>query len=183
METLKQFDELTEPDQRNFYFCLVKGKEVARRMTLKDVHEQVSSITLHQNVPEDIKSHFAQAQNLAVYSWFHYQLNVTAQLMAFVSVEYALKKKTGTKCSFKSLIERAIAEGWIADEGFAMTELRDNQEESYVSVLSDVMPKLRNDLAHGTGMLHNNALSSLQICADFINQLFPRCEQAGGVSR
>ncbi|MFW5454618.1 hypothetical protein [Thioalkalivibrio sulfidiphilus] len=38
--------------------------------------------------------------------------------------------------------------------------------------LIDVMPSLRNELAHGSPMLHNNALASLRICADFINQLF-----------
>jgi len=172
METLKPFGELTEPDKRNFYFAVVDGKEMACRMTLKDIHEHVALITLHDNVPDDVKSHFAQAQNLAVYSWFHYQFNVTAQLLGFVSVEYALKKKTGSKSKFKFLIDRAIAEGWIQDDGFAIAKLRENPETSYVDVLSSVMPKLRNDLAHGSDMLHNNALSSLRICADFINQLF-----------
>jgi hypothetical protein len=172
METLKNFAEITEPDERNRHFDVVDGKGVARKLTLQDIHQSVSSISLHDSVPEDIRSHFAQAQNLAVYSWFQYQFNVTAQLMGFVTVEYALKRKTGTKANFKRLIEQAIAEGWIQDDGFSIAKLRENPEGSYVEVLARVMPSLRNDLAHGTEMLHNNALSSLRICAEFINQLF-----------
>lgn len=172
MEELKKFHEIQKPDERNLYFAVMDGKSVARRLSLEDIHEHVSSITLHEGVPENIRSHFAQAQNLAVYSWFHYQFNVTAQLMGFVSVEFALKQKSGSKAKFKHLIEKAISEGWIADDGFAITKLRENPEGSYVEVLANVMPKLRNDLAHGTNMLHNNALSSLRICAEFINQLF-----------
>ena len=172
MEKLKELHEIKEPDERNLYFTVSDGKGVACRLSLEDIHAHVSSITLHKGVPEDIQSHFAQAQNLAVYSWFHYQFNVTAQLMSFVSVEFALKKKSGTKKSFKQLIEKAISEGWITDDGFAIAKLRENPEKDYIEVLADVMPKLRNKLAHGTHMLHNNALSSLRICAEFINQLF-----------
>lgn len=47
-------------------------------------------------------------------------------------------------------------------------------EPPYVEVLIETMPSLRNDLAHGSPILHNQALSSIQICADFINQLFSR---------
>lgn len=167
METLKSFDEITQPDERNLY----------SRWTLQDMHSSVASIILHEGVPEDIQSHFAQARNLAVYSWFHYQFNVTAQLMGFVTVEYALKQKTGNRrAPFKKLIEQAIAEGWIQDDGFSIAKLRENPDGSYVEVLARVMPTLRNDLAHGTPMLHNKALSSLRICAEFINQLFDHTE-------
>lgn len=172
MEQLKPFDEIKEPDDRNLYFAVVDGKGVARRLTLEDVHAHVASIVLHDGVPEEVRSHFAQAQNLALYSWFHYQFNVTAQLMGFISVEFALKRRTNSKASFKRLIEQAVANGWITDDGFAIAKLRENPTGNYVDVLFEVMPKLRNDLAHGAHVLHNNAISSLRICAEFINQLF-----------
>jgi hypothetical protein len=172
MESLKSSVEVCEPDPRNLYFAVIDGEGIARRMALEDIYKHVSSITLHEGVPEDIRSHFAQAQNLALYSWFYYPFNVTAQLMGFVSVEFALKRKSGSKANLRSLIDKAIAEGWIRDDGFAIAKLRENPEGSYVEVLSDVIPHLRNSLAHGSTMLHNNALSSLRICAEFINQLF-----------
>jgi hypothetical protein len=93
--------------------------------------------------------------------------------MGFVSVEFALKEKSGKKASFRSLIKLAVDNGWIKDEGFTIARCQKRpQENSYVETLVEVMPKLRNDLAHGSNMLHNNCMSSLRICAEFINQLY-----------
>jgi hypothetical protein len=172
MESLKPLQEITEPDVRNTYFVVTEASAKARKLTLADIHEVAHEIVLRETVPEDIRSHFAQAQNLAVYSWFYYPFNVTAQFMAFVSVEYALKQRLKSKGTFKHLIRKAVDEGLIRDEGFAIARHRKNSETKYVETLVEVMPALRNDLAHGSSMLHNNSLSSLRICADFINQLF-----------
>ena len=93
--------------------------------------------------------------------------------MGFVSVEYALQLKSGKKdSSFKHLIQLAVKEGWIQDDGFSIAKLREDNGRSYVETLIEVMPSLRNRLAHGSNMLHNNALASLRICAELINQLF-----------
>lgn len=173
MEELKPFEEINTPDVRNTYFVVGDGKSYVRKLSLSDIHEAVSRITLNESVPVAIRSHFSQAQNLAVYSWFHYPFNVTAQFFGFVSVEYALKIRLNNKGSFKKLIEMAVKQKLISDSGFAIASLREAADKSYVETLVDVMPKLRNRLAHGSDMLHNNSLSSLRICADFINQLFP----------
>lgn len=172
METLKQLEEITASDERNLYFLVTETGGHARRLTLEDIYEHVSSIKLNPEVPDSIKSHFAQAQNLAVYSWYYYPFNVTSQFMGFVSVEYALQIKSGKDSSFKHLIQLAVKEGWIHDNGFSIAKLREDNGRSYVETLIEVMPSLRNTLAHGSDMLHNNALASLRICAEFINQLF-----------
>ena len=175
METLKDRHQLELPDQRNLYFVVDESGGKARRLSLDDIHSEVSRIQLHDGVPECIRSHFAQAQNLAVYSWYYYPFNVTSQFMGFVSVEFALKQKTDKKANFKNLIQEAVEKGWIVDEGFTIARHREGTfEKSYVETLIEVMPKLRNDLAHGSGMLHNNCVASLLICAEFINQLFER---------
>jgi hypothetical protein len=173
MEQLKSLEDLIEPDARNFYFYIEDGLGKAKKLTLQGLHKQVSAIKLYETVPEDVRSHFSQAQNLAVYSWFNYQFNVTCQLMGFVTVEYALKRKAGDKKGgLKNLIEKAIKYNWITDDKFEITKIREDKETPYVEVLAALMPKLRNDLAHGSEMLHNNALGSLRICADFINQIY-----------
>lgn len=172
MESLKPLQEITEPDVRNTYFVVRDTSALARKLTLSDIHEVASEIVLLEVVPEHIRSHFAQAQNLAVYSWFHYPFNVTAQFMAFVSVEFALKHRFKSKASFKHLIRRAVDEQLVRDEGFSIARHRVASETKYVETLVEVMPKLRNALAHGSSMLHNNSLSSLRICAEFINQLY-----------
>ncbi|HDR9757512.1 TPA: hypothetical protein ACK3Q6_005420 [Burkholderia cepacia] len=173
MEELKTFENITTPDVRNTYFVIGDGKGYARKLSLSDIHEVVSRIVLNESVPTEIRSHFSQAQNLAVYSWFHYPFNVTAQFLGFISVEYALKIRLKSKGNFKNLIEMAVRQKLISDAGFAIAALRESADKPYVETLVDVMPKLRNRLAHGSDMLHNSSLSSLRICADFINQLFP----------
>ena len=172
-QELKPRDQITEADERNRFFVVEDPEFGRRQQSLDDLYAVVSQIKLDTSVPEHIRSHFAQAQNLAVYSWFHYPFNVTAQFMGFVTVEYPLKHLYDSRSSFKVLIRRAVDEGRIQDEGFAVAKTRENTEERYVETLVRVMPDLRNKLAHGSNMLHNSGLSSLRICADFINQLFP----------
>lgn len=179
MEALKPLSELTDPDERNLYFVVTDRSGSARTLSLQGIHDVVSEIVLHDGVPEPVRSHFSQAQNLAVFSWFHYPFNVTSQLLAFVSVEFALRYRFECKDRFKNLIARAVREGLIKDSGFAVATQRDEALESYVETLVEVMPDLRNRVAHGSNMLHNNSLSSLRICADFINQLFPRVRSVG----
>lgn len=172
MESLKPINEVTEPDVRNTYFVVRDATTETRKLTLADIHEAAGQIVLHNGVPEHIRNHFAQAQNLTVYSWFFYPFNVTAQFMAFVTVEFALKHRLNSTASFTHLIRRAVGEGLIRDEGFAIARHGLPSEQKYVETLAEVMPKLRNELAHGSNMLHNNSLSSLRICAEFINQLY-----------
>ena len=172
MESLKPLAEINEPDLRNTYFVVTDSSARASKLTLEHIHSIVEEIRLLPSVPEAIQSHFAQAQNLAVYSWFHYPFNVTSQFMGFVPVEYALKLRLNSKASFKALIQSAVKSGLIKDNGFAIVAHREPSPNSYVETLIEVMPSLRNRLAHGSNMLHNSSLSSLRICADFINQIF-----------
>ena len=178
MNDLSPITDITKPDERNLYFVVTDAGGKARKLSLKDIYAEVSRIQLHEGVPAHIIEHFSQARYLSVYSWFHYPFNVTSQFMGFVSVEYALKTKSGTKKHFRALIREAVDKKWISDSGFTIAKHREgNHDKSYVETLVEVMPNLRNSLAHGSNMLHNNSISSLLICAEFINQLF---EQPAG---
>jgi hypothetical protein len=42
----------------------------------------------------------------------------------------------------------------------------------YVKMLPDMLPKLRNEFAHGSTELNNWALRSIQIVCEIINQLY-----------
>lgn len=188
MEVLKQLEEVLEPDGRQKLFAVIDHSSGEYRpLMLQDIYRSVASIKLHNGVPEEIRSHFATAQNLLVYSWFFYPFNVTAQFLAFATVELALKirLKPKRKASFKSLVRSAIEQGLVNDQGFSHIQYLDlndfpgeeiavmpKQTKSYVEILADSMPYLRNELAHGSPMLHPNGASSVRICAEFINQLF-----------
>lgn len=197
METLKQFDEICQKDPRQDFLRIISLVDgTTRKQTLEDFYKRAEKIRLHDGVPEKIRSHFETARNLVIYSWFYYPFNVTAELCAYTSVEYALKTRNGTpssKLSFKSLLQKAVEEKWICDEGFShVKRRRENwrayneslppefqQPESsmldeYCKNLTKSLPHLRNTLAHGSSMLHEKGGMTVQICADLINQLFPK---------
>jgi hypothetical protein len=164
------------------------------------MYERAASFKLHDGVPEVVRSHFATAQNLLAYSWFHYPFNVTAQFLAYVSVEAGLRhrypelksrRRPKEAASFKELVAHAINQGVVSDAGFAHVRLQIERREReraagfpwaeasgseqvrpYVEVLVQTLPSLRNSLAHGEYILHHYGAGSVRICAEFINQLF-----------
>lgn len=173
MEKLKSLEEITNPDPRTNYFLFRNEDGGLSKPTLELVHSKISATQLNQTVPEDIRSHFAQAQNLALYSWFNYQFHVTAEFMSMVTIEFALKAKLKKKSSFRHLISEAVETGLITDRGFSFLNHSSPSSSSYSHVLIEVLPELRNSYAHGSHGIHNDSISPLVIAADFINQLFP----------
>jgi len=194
MESLKELSEITEPDVRQKCFVildLVKG--ISRPFTLEDFHRSAASIELHSGVPEKIRSHFETARNLIIYSWFYYPFNVTAQLAAYTTVEFALRTKyQDRKTTFKNLLERAVNSGLVSDRGFSIpttkaTRIKEHNRnrppdfrfpeiqivDAYSKQLIHSLRFLRNKSAHGSTMLHNHGPGTVRICAEFINQLFP----------
>jgi hypothetical protein len=92
MESLKELNEITEPDPRQRFFVKLTNSG-ARPQTLEDFHRDAESLRLHAGVPNEIRSHFETARNLIIYSWFFYPFNVTAQLSAYISIEFALRTR------------------------------------------------------------------------------------------
>lgn len=196
METLKPFAELCLPDERQRFFALGNhATNELRPLQHEDIYSRATEINLHSGVPEHVRDHFATAVNLLAYSWFYYPFNVTAQFMAFVSVEFALKTRypSSKPASFKNLVERAVREGLVTDSGFSrilspgssaspphlLPPMFTSEISSYSEALVGLMPSLRNSLAHGVTMLHMHGPSSVRICAEFINQLFPPLKDGG----
>ena len=126
MERLKPLATLTTPDSRQSASSVLDPLTGCfRQVEIGDVYNFANAITLHEGVPEDVRTHFATALNLIAYSWFYYPFNVTAQFIAYVSVESALKLRfavTG-KSSFSDLVKRAVREGLVKDSGFAHAAL------------------------------------------------------------
>ncbi len=191
MEKLKQFSEILQPDPRQHAFVLVdKATGTMRPTELKDLHAQAEKLVLHENVPDAVRYHFENARNLLVYSWYHYPFNSLAMFHAFIAVEKALKIKAAKPTAmFGELLSLAVKQGWIKDQGFTFgraqiarreAPLDDFQQPvaedtlSYCEILMTTMPRLRNTFAHGEVFLHHGGATSMLICAELINQLFPR---------
>ncbi len=43
----------------------------------------------------------------------------------------------------------------------------------YINDLIEILPKFRNHYAHGSKMLHNNVLGTIQLVSEIINQIYP----------
>jgi len=192
MEALKPFEEILEADIRQQSFVKLTEQGKFENNTLRDFYNCAKARELHDGVPERIRNHFQTARHLLIYAWFYYPFHVTAMFHALVTAEFALKLRAGSqRGGFERLLKQAIQNGWIRDEGFAhgrhiKERLKRQREEgkvfgheypeveSYCTTLLRVLPFLRNELAHGTSMLHNESPKWLRICADLINQLFPK---------
>lgn len=73
MEQFIAFKQILEPDSRNLHFVVENSTTGNQRsMTIGDVYHAVEGITLREEVPDDIRSQFNIAKNLAIYSWFSY---------------------------------------------------------------------------------------------------------------
>lgn len=196
-EQLKTLDQVALPDDRAAFFSttdLVTG--IPRPLALGDLHARAAAIQLPEGVPELIRSHFATATNLLVYAWFYYPFTVTGHFLSMISIEYALRIRFDAKPAngFKDLVRRAVKEGLVRDEGFShiaseAPALNSSQQwlptvsatideltgepKRYVDELIGVLPTLRNLYAHGQHTVRPYSSLSVQIAADFINQLYP----------
>ena len=162
-EQLKKFEEIIEPDTRNTFFVITNidtGK--SRQMELEDIYKSVSSIELSANVPDEIRSQFNVARNLALYTWFSYSFHQPSELKAFSTVEFALRKIYSSKRQgLKILVIRAIEDGYIKDSGFSHIDSRGEMEPTinYAMKLKDLIPSFRNNLAHGRKLSFRNCIN------------------------
>lgn len=211
-DPLKPLDQIYEPDERQLSFAA----------SLEERHAALDEIVLNEAVPLDVRQLFETAKNLTLYSWFVYRFHQVSELVSFSALEMALreryiaenpidkKSKNTRPLSLHNLLQHAIKESWITNEGFSdnyqvarhnaefdkmieksKTHGFDKEASMQVSEPSEVeiakalskmnrvktigenAHKIRNNLAHGSKMLHPNSISTLRINADVINQIYP----------
>lgn len=101
-----------------------------RTVELRDHHEDISKLTLHAGVPEEIAVLFETARNLYLYAWLVYRFYPVAEQQSFACLELALRDrfkeeigagKVGSpnrRPMFRALLKYAIAQGVVKNEGF-----------------------------------------------------------------
>lgn len=164
MERLKRLEDIYQPDERWLNRVDIDHSTGAvTPTTVESIYTLVEEIELGANVPDEVRSHFEIARNLAVYSWFVYSFSVVAAMQALASLEMAVRMKTNAKKrdSFYDLLDRV----------FPGRELASNFAPPVP--LSKVVTKLRNDLAHGSSTMHGQGVNTLGFCAELINELYP----------
>jgi hypothetical protein len=163
MERLKRLEDICQPDERWLNRVDIDHSTGAvTPTTVESIYTLVEEIELSANVPDDVRSHFEIARNLAVYSWFVYSFSVVAAMQALASLEMTVRIKTNAKKrdSFYDLLDRV----------FPGRELTSALAPPVP--LSKVVTKLRNDLAHGSSTMHGQGVNTLGFCAELINELY-----------
>jgi len=202
MDTLKELSEVLKPDPRSEMYSIFDQESGAlRTKAIEDHYAIVSKFILHDGVPEKIREHFETTKNLLLYSWFVYRFIPVAEFHAATTLEFALKERTGGKIrGLYKLIDHAVSKGWVKNEGFSnwqhrervreeqesmyrqLSKLTENEIEfhdepyDYVEKLKETIPYLRNAYAHGSSMLYPGGYGKLEICFEFINQLYENNE-------
>lgn len=170
MEKFKKLEEIGLKDTKHGLVHALTGQSYE----LKALHECLNQIELKASAPDEIKSQFNVARNMALYTYFFYALAPEVHLKTFTVMEYALRIRSGASKEkpFKQILRQAVSEGWIRDSGFQHLEKPD-KNNLYSKNLVDILPDMRNRLAHGSNMLDPSCLGHIQKCCDFVNQLFP----------
>lgn len=204
MSEFKKIEEVNVPDTRMERQEIFDSKSGAfRNITFADYYRSVSGITLHVGVPDGVHSHFDVAKNLLLYSWYVYRFLMVAEMQASASLELAIKEKCARenepqKRGLKNLIGLAESKCWVKNDGFSMWQrVKEGAEKyredrkilceiagipyvevpfsyDYIAVIKDSIPYIRNYYAHGAKGYGPGGHLRLQICAEFINQLFPK---------
>lgn len=125
MEKLKSFNEINHPDFRS---------KVLRGDNIKEHYQRVQKFKLHTRVPDNIKSYFATAQNILLYTWYAFDLYPVAELRVLVTLELALQERIGEKelkeirlrdkkkninTGMQSYIQCVIKNEWVKNEDFS----------------------------------------------------------------
>lgn len=170
MENLKKLNDLTKMDEKHRLMGALCGSVPS----LKGMHQYLFDERLNEAVPEEIKSQFNVAKNMALYSYFFYALAPEVHLKTYSIIEHALRLRARPpkRTMLKALIRQAVSQGWISDSGFRHIK-SPSPDNDWCKSMIDVIPGLRNSQAHGSNMLVGDCLHHISTCADFINQLFP----------
>lgn len=170
MEELKTIGQLEKIDERH----ILLGQITGRILDKQKLHATIASINLNSSAPEQIRSQFNVARNLALYSYYCYSFAPEVQAKTFTIIEFALKLRDGSgeRLMLRKLLSKAVSEGWICDRGFRHLS-NPSSNNDYCKSLIDLIPSMRNTFAHGTNQLTPYVIDHLTICADLINQLFP----------
>lgn len=159
MEQLKRLEDICRPDERySNRVDLDHTTGTATPMTVESIYSLVEPIRLNATAPEQVRSHFEVARNLAVYSWFVYSFHEVAVMQAMASLEMAARAKTGeSETPFKNLLEKLFPGSEFAP-GIS---------------LGKAITYFRNELAHGSSMLTGQSVMFLHRCSELINELYP----------
>tara|TARA_R110000868_G_scaffold13465_1_gene62815 strand:- start:117 stop:737 length:621 start_codon:yes stop_codon:yes gene_type:complete len=200
-EYLREIGKMNTADPRWEGFGHLDQTGQFNPITIEEYAQPIIDLKLNSNVPEKVVIHFETAKNLALFAWNVYRFTPVAELYAFISIEFALREKTGDrKKPFSSLFKQAVTKGWLSNERFSQWKNITEQRESnyqldimiaedaefplppkpeywdYLEVLGKYITHFRNSYAHGSSSLAPFAYKALRDSAEIINQIYEYSE-------
>ena len=125
MERFKALEEVLQPDSRNEAFGKIdRVTNEFVPMGLDDYHRNLLTISLKEQVPEDVRGYFETIKNVCLYGWFVYPFFTVSVFLSFTAIEMALRKKLEEDDpdrrwrGLRELLKEAQNRGLIADQGF-----------------------------------------------------------------
>lgn len=143
-DPLKSLTDIYKPDERHSYLA----------ESLEELHARLSCLILHNDVPVDVRQMFETAKNVRLYTFFVYPFHQVAEMLAFQTLERALRTRWNTEVEKRQtvddanykwpglafLLKHAGSNGWIRSEGFSNRHRRAinalNQERTIAAIES-----------------------------------------------
>lgn len=128
-DSLRSPENVCKPDRRSEAFA-IPAETGFRSKTINDQYNAVGDLTLHGDVPEDIRIQFETTKNLYLYSWFVYRFYPVAHHHAFTVLEFGLRERLESEMvaageqnrahgpGLKRLLAYAIEMGYLKNENF-----------------------------------------------------------------
>ena len=134
-EKLRPPEHVGEADPRSTMFVRVdRVNGTSRVIELADHHEEISAYGLHAGVPQEIVLQYETARNVYLYAWFIYRFYPVAEHQALACLELALRERLkeeirtskikGKRPMLRSLLDYAVAQGLVRNEGFSQWQNR-----------------------------------------------------------
>lgn len=134
-EKLRPPEYVGEADPRSTMFVRVdRVNGTTRVIELADHHEEISAYALHAGVPQEIVLQYETARNVYLYAWFVYRFYPVAEHQALACLELALRERLkeeirtgkikGKRPMLRSLLDYAVAQGLVRNEGFSQWQNR-----------------------------------------------------------
>lgn len=126
---LRSPESVCRPDRRSEGFAVL-SEDGFRPKQIEDQYGAVSSLLLHDGVPEDICIQFETTKNLYLYSWFVYRFYPVAHHHAYTCLELALRERFEDELvaageqkrehgpGLRRLLKYAVENGFLRNENF-----------------------------------------------------------------
>jgi hypothetical protein len=138
-DPLKPLDQVLQPDPRQTSFAYAR---------LPFIHAQLSELTLHDDVPIEVRQLYETAKNVGLYTYFVYRFHQVAEMVAIAALEMALKNRAEVPYDqpgpgLRRLLTGAIEKGWITAAGYKSRDraARHRIEERKAALLWAANPK------------------------------------------